>query len=58
LQPANQKINSTTSYKYLGTLLDSYLNENFEKSYKKTSSRVRLLEKMRCYLTTEAADLV
>lgn len=55
-----QKINFTTTYKYLGTIMDSQLNlnENFEKSYKKASSRLRLLERMRCYLTTKAAHLV
>ena len=31
---------------------------NFEESYKKASSRLRLLEQIRCYLTSKAARLV
>ena len=54
------KINTTTSYKYLGTFLDSTLslNDNFEKSYKKASSRMRLLHKLRKNLTEDAAHKV
>ena len=33
-------------------------SEKFEKSYKKASSRLRLLERMRCYLTSKATRLV
>ena len=42
----NQRINFTETYKYLGNIVDHHLNfrENFEKSYKKASSRLRLLE--------------
>ena len=56
----NQGINFTEAYKYLGNIVDHHLNfsENFEKSYKKASSRLRLLERMRCYLTSKAARLV
>ena len=56
----NQRINFTETYKYLGNIVDDHLNltENFEKSYKKASSRLRLLESMRCYLTLKAARLV
>ena len=56
----NQRINFTEIYKYLGNIVDHHLNfsENFEKSYKKASSRLRLLERMRCYLTSKAARLV
>ena len=41
----NQRINFTETYKYLGNIVDHNLNfsENFEKSYKKASSRLRLL---------------
>ena len=56
----NQRINFTETYKYLGNIVDHHLNfsENFEKSYKKkASSRLRLLEQMRCYLTSKAARL-
>ena len=55
-----QIINFTETYKYLGNIVDHHLNfsENFEKSYKKkASSRLRLLEQMRCYLTSKAARL-
>ena len=56
----NQRINFTNTYKYLGNIVVHPLNfsENFEKSYKKASSRLRLLERMRCYLTSKAARLV
>ena len=56
----NQRINFTETYKYLGNIVDDHLNltENFEKSYKKASSRLRLLERMTCYLTLKAARLV
>ena len=56
----NQRINFTETYKYLGNIVDHHLNfsENFEKSYKKASSRLRLLERMTCYLTLKAARLV
>ena len=53
-------INFAETYKYLGNIVDHHLNfsENFEKSFKKASSRLRLLERMRCYLTSKAARLV
>ena len=56
----NQRINFTETYKYLGNIVDYHLNfsENFEKSYKKANSRLSLLERMRCYLTSKAARLV
>ena len=56
----NQRINFAETYKYLGNIVDHHLNfsENLEKSYKKASSRLRLLERMRCYLTSKAARLV
>jgi hypothetical protein len=54
------KINTTKSYKYLGTYLDNTLslNEDFEKSYKRGSSRLRLLHKLRKNLTEDAAHKV
>ena len=54
------KISFTETYKYLGNILDSNMNFNlnFDASYKKESSRLRLLERMRCYLTTHASRLV
>ena len=56
----NQRINFAETYKYLGNIVDHHLNfsENLEKSYKKASSRLRLLERMRSYLTSKAARLV
>ena len=51
------KINHTTSYCYLGNTLDPSLtlNQNFDKAYKKASGRLNLLEKMRSFLSVEAA---
>ena len=56
----NQRINVSETYEYLRNIVAHHLNfsENFEKSYKKTSSRLPLLERMRCYLTSKAALLV
>ena len=56
----NQRINFSETYKYLGNMVNHHLNfsENFGKSYKKENSRLRLLEQMRCYLTSKAARLV
>ena len=50
-------ISPTTRYTYLGTLIDPSLNlnENFIRTYKKASSRLRLLSVLRCYLTVKAA---
>ena len=53
-------INVTTSYKYLGVKLDQTLslNEHFESSYKKASSRLFLLAKLRHQLTSHAAKTI
>ena len=50
-------INFVTEYKYLRTVIDIHLtlNDNFDKVYKKTSSRLSLLHQLWWYLTTEAA---
>ena len=50
-------IHNTHTYKYFGYILDPNLtlNENFEKSYKRFSNRLRLLYKLRNNITTEAA---
>ena len=50
-------ISPTKRYTYLGTLIDPSLNlnENFIRTYKKASSRLRLLSVLRCYLTIKAA---
>ena len=50
-------INFVTEYKYLGTIIDSHLtlNDNFNKAYKKASRRLRLLHRLRSYLTVATA---
>ena len=54
------KINCTQSYKYLGTILDQQLNlaANFDQKYKKASSKLGLLRKMKPLITTKAANAV
>ena len=56
----NQPINFVSEYKYLGVVIDTNLNftTNFDKSYKSASSRLRLLQRLRPYLTIEAAQKV
>ena len=53
-------INNTNSYEYLGNLIDRsvLLNTNFEKRYKKASGRIRLLKRVRQYLTVDAAEKI
>lgn len=53
----NQIVNTVTHYKYLGTELNTSLNlnEDFNLSSKKTTSRLRLLLKIRPLLTVKAA---
>ena len=54
------KISITKDYKYLGVPLDSSLNMNtfFDKCYKKASSRLNLLAKLRNELDTNAAKSI
>ena len=54
------RIANTTSYKYLGVTIDSSLNLNsfFQQCYKKVSSRLRLLWKLRPYLDRESAHTI
>ena len=54
------KINCAQSYKYLGTILDQQLNlaANFDQKYKKASSKLGLLRKMKTLMTTKAANAV
>ena len=51
------KISNTTSYKYLGVRLDQnlFLSEHIESVYKKASSRLYLMKRVRPQLTTDAA---
>ena len=53
-------INNAVSYKYLGYTLDTrlLLNENFDIAYKRVSNRLRLLSKLREYLTPDAASKI
>ena len=48
----NQPINITNSYKYLGIEIDHSLdlNSHFERTYKKITRRLRLLNRMRTFL--------
>ena len=50
------KINFVTQYNYFGTIIDNHLNlnENFNRSYKRASTRLRLLESHRPHLTVDA----
>ena len=50
------KINFVTQYNYLGTIIDNHLNlnKNFNRSYKRASTRLRLLERHRPHLTVDA----
>ena len=52
-----KSINVATSYKYLGVKLDPTMTmqEHFNFTYKRASSRLSLLSKMRNLLTEEAA---
>ena len=53
-------INYTTTYKYLGVLVDQTvnLNEHFGQAFKRASSRLRLLKKTRPFLTIDAAETI
>ena len=53
----HRKIHNTKSYKYLGVEINASLNLNsqFDKNYKKASSRLRLLTRLKPFLTREAA---
>ena len=56
----NQYINETKSYKYLGVEVDHTLNLNSysDKTYKKITSRLRLLNKLRSSMTaSEVANI-
>lgn len=53
----NSLINATSSYTYLGTVLDQHLGlgANFDKKYKRASSKLGVLRKLLPMLTLEAA---
>ena len=56
----NQRIDFTETYNCLGNIVDHDLNfsEKLKKSFKKASNILRLLERMRCYLTSKSVQLV
>jgi len=56
----HELVNKVHQYKYLGTYLDTTLNlnEDFTRSYKKATSRLRLLQKIRPFLTVKAAKSI
>ena len=54
------EINSTNSYKYIGSVIDKSLtlSENFNQSYKKAPSRLRLLNALRPTLDDKTSTLI
>ena len=56
----SQRINFAETYNYLGNIVNHHLNfsKNFEKLYKKASSRLQLLERMIKYLMSVHATLI
>ena len=54
------EINSTDNYKYLGSVIDESLtiSENFNRSYKKASSRLRLLNAVRPKLDDKTSTVI
>ena len=56
LQYNSQPISTTKEYKYLGNILDQTLsfNTNFNRVYKKTSAKLRLLWSLKLYLSPES----
>ena len=56
----NERINNTESYTYLGNIIDPTLslNDNFDKSVKKATTRLKLLHRIRYMLTADATKKV
>ena len=50
------KTNFVTQYKYHGTIINNHLNlnKNFSHSYKRANIRLRVLERLRPFLTVDA----
>ena len=50
------KTKFVTQYNYFGIIIDNHLNlnENFNRQYKRASARLRLLKRLRPYLTVDA----
>ena len=57
IESQSTKVNTTCSYNYLGVKVDPSLNlnEHFQSGYQTASSRLRLLRRIRSYLTKLAA---
>ena len=55
-----QPIENVSEYKYLGNFADQHLsfNKNFESVFKKASGRLKLLKRLRGYLTQESALVI
>ena len=55
-----ENVNFTTSYKYLGVEVDSTLNLNsfFDSAYKKSTSRLKILYKIRPYIDSNCAGAI
>ena len=55
-----ESLKITTSYKYLGYALDPSLTlcKHFDDTYKKASNRLRLLSKLRDYVTSDVANKI
>ena len=60
VQIGSDVIRSTTSYVYLGVKLDPMLNfgQHLHKTFKKTSSKLKMLKKIRSYLTVQSACMI
>ena len=54
------KVNSVTEYCFLGSIIDQHLNlsKNFDRAYKKAAARLRLLSRVRRYLTTKVSKSI
>ena len=55
-----ESLKTATSYKYLGYALDPSLTlcKNFDDAHKKASNRLRLLSKLRDYVTSDVANKI
>ena len=60
ISSGDKTVNFTTQYKYFGCIIEPRLNMNslFEDSYKKASDRLRLLCKLRPYMTADACSML
>ena len=54
----HRKINSTESYKYLGSQVNQNLNLNFDATYKKAFARTRLIYKLKSCLADDVVQSI